>query len=93
MAGRERDDLAEEPLVHAAENVRRHHSELVRTLRVIQRLDDPFQRFVVHVQRGRKRVRGFIAVFLFGEVEQPRVVPGIGVAEELAQPRINGLAA
>ena len=85
----EADDLAEELLVHLAEDVGGEDGELVGAFGIVEPLDDVFQRLVVDLDLGGEGVGFFVAVFLFLEVEQAGVVPVVGLGEELDEALIG----
>ncbi len=42
------DNLAQKLLIHLAENVGRQHGKFIRAVRIVEALDDVFQRFVIY---------------------------------------------
>jgi len=92
VAGRQADDLAEELLVDLPQDVGGQDAELVGTLGVVQPADDVLEGFVVDRQRRREAIGRAGTAFLLGEVEQPRVVTGIGLAEELLETAVGAAA-
>src|SRR5688572_8187520 len=70
VAGGNAYDLAEELLVDLAQDLHRHHRELVRALRVVEPSYDPLQRLVFHLKLQSQTVRTLFSVLLFLEVEE-----------------------
>ena len=92
MAFGQADDLAEELLVHLAEDVRREGREDVGRLGVVEAPDDVPEELVVYVEGEGEFVRRFVAVFLGSEVEEAGVVAGVGLLEKLRQAGIDAVA-
>ena len=84
----EGDGGAEELLVDPAEDVCRHHRELVR-VRVVQPLHDSAEDMVGHVERQAEGVRRPELIGRPGEVEQPGVVPIVGTLEDAGEPVVD----
>ena len=91
MAGREADHLAEELLVDLPEDVGRQHRELVGALGVVEALEDVLERLVVDREAGVSASGASARPLLVGEVEEAGVVALVGLAEELAQARVDVL--
>jgi hypothetical protein len=86
------DVSVEEARVYAAEDVGADHGEFVGAFGIVQPADDGFERGVVDVERRCERVGRFVAVLFLLEVEEPGVVAGVGIAEELLEPVVALLA-
>ena len=89
MPGGESDDLAEKLLIHLAQDVGREDGEFVGAFGIVKPVDDVFQRFVVNGDVRREFVRIFVTVFLPLKMEQPGVVPVVGLTEELHEPFVD----
>ena len=92
MAFGEADDLAEELLVHLAEDVRREGGEDVGRLGVVEAPDDVPEELVVYVKGKGEFVGGFMAALLGFEMEEAGVVAGVGLLEKLGKARIDAVA-
>ena len=84
----ESDDLAEELLIHLAQDVRGENGELIRAFGIVEPVDDVFKRFIVDRDVRGELVRFLVAVLFSLEMEQPGIVPVIRLAEELHEPLI-----
>ncbi len=89
---RQADDLAQELLVHLAQDVRRQDGELVGAVRVVQAAEDVLQQLVIHGETEGQLIGRLGTALLGSEVEQAGVVPLVGAAEELGQPAVDVLA-
>ena len=89
VARGEPDDLAQELLVHLAQDVGGQDGELVRAVRVVEAAEDVLEDLVVHHQAEGQLVGRLGPALLGAEVEQARVVPLVGAAEQLAQPGVD----
>ena len=83
------DDFAEKLFVNAAEDVRAEHGKFVRAIRVVEVLENLFERFVVDAQMQRQFVRCAGTLLLLREMEQAGVVALIRRAEQSAQAVVN----
>jgi hypothetical protein len=92
VAAGERDHLAEETFVYAAEDLGFHHGKLIRALRVVKPVDDDLERLVVDVERGRERVGRFVPVLFLEKVKETGVVAFVGALEERDEARIGAFA-
>ena len=85
----ETDDLAQELLVDLPEDIGGQHRELVGAFGVIQVGENILERFIIQRQTHGEGVGRISLTFLCPEVEQTGVIAIIGIAEQLAQARVD----
>ena len=78
--------------IDRAEDGGGHDGEFVRTIRVIEVVDDVLEHLVIQHEMGRELVRFLSLAFFLGEMKQHRVVALVGGAEEFQQARVSLVA-
>ena len=86
------DDLPEELLVDLPEDLRGDSRELIRALRIVEAADDRLQHIIIDNKRERQRIRRLVPPRLLLKVEQPRVIPVVGMTEEITEPLVDLVA-
>jgi hypothetical protein len=89
VAGGEADDLAEELLIHPAEDVGGQNGEFIRGIRVVEPPEDLLERLVVDGEAQRESIRRRGAPLLLPEMKQAGVIPVVGPVEDLDETLIN----
>ena len=81
--------FSQELLVDLTENVRREHREFVRTIRIIEMLDNVFEGFIVDGEPRREGIGSPGPCFFFPEMKEPRVIPIIRRSKGSEESRVD----